>query len=83
MERHFDQELEDLKKEILKMGSMVEEAIYRSIEALKSLDSGQANKVIAADKVIDELELKINEQCVDLLALRQPMAIDSRLLLWL
>src|SRR3989338_461532 len=78
MERHFDQELEDLKKELLKMGALVEGEIFESIEALKNLSTERANKVISDDKVIDELENEIDERCLDLLALRQPMAVDLR-----
>ena len=78
MERHFDQELEDLKKELLRMGALVEGEIFESIEALKNLSTERANKVISDDKVIDELENEIDERCLDLLALRQPMAVDLR-----
>jgi phosphate transport system protein len=78
MQRHFDDELTELKKEILKMGTLVEESIFKSIEALKQLDTDQANRVITDDKLIDELELKIEEKSLDLLALQQPMAVDLR-----
>jgi phosphate transport system protein len=78
MERHLDQELEDLKKQLLKMGTLVETAIFESVEALKQLSVEKANRVIADDKIIDELENAIDEQCLDLLALRQPMAVDLR-----
>ena len=78
MERHFDRELEDLKKELLRMGALVEGEIFESIEALKNLSIERANKVINDDKVIDELENKIDEMCLNLLALRQPMAVDLR-----
>ena len=78
MERHLDQELSDLKKELLKMGALAETAIFESVEALKNLSSERANKVISDDKVIDELENAIDERCLDLLALRQPMAVDLR-----
>jgi len=78
MERHLDQELEDLKKQLLKMGTMVETAIFASVEALKQLSLEEANKVIADDKTIDEMENAIDEKCLDLLALRQPMAVDLR-----
>lgn len=78
MERHFDQELSRLKEDVLRMGIMVEEAIALSIEALKSLDRSLAEKAIKDDKVIDEWELRIDEECLDLLALRQPMAVDLR-----
>ena len=78
MERHLDQELSDLKKELLKMGELAETAIFESAEALKDLSLERANKVISDDKVIDELENAIDERCLDLLALRQPMAVDLR-----
>jgi phosphate transport system protein len=78
MERHFDEELAELKNDVLSMGSLVEEAIQRSLEALGDLSEEKANKVIADDKEVDTLELKIDEQCLDLLALRQPMAYDLR-----
>jgi phosphate transport system protein len=78
MERHFDAELSDLKKDILYMGSLVEGAILNSLEALKALSNDKAEKVIKDDKIIDEWELKLDEECLDLLALRQPMAVDLR-----
>ena len=78
MERHLDQELLDLKKELLKMGALAETSIFESVEALKNLSSERAHKVISDDKVIDELENAIDERCLDLLALRQPMAVDLR-----
>jgi phosphate transport system protein len=78
MERHFDEELADLKKDILGMGGMVEAAISKSIDALKELSRDKADNVITEDKIIDEQELKIDERGVDLLALRQPMAVDLR-----
>ena len=78
MERHFDEELKDLNKEILKMGAYAEEAIYRSVEALKNRDVEIAKSVIANDNDIDRLELEIDEKCIDLIARHQPMAKDLR-----
>ena len=78
MERHFDQELEDLKKDLLKMGAMAEDSIFVSIEALKELNAEKARDVISKDKFTDQMENKIDEKCLDLLALRQPMASDLR-----
>jgi len=78
MERHLDQELADLKQQLLKMGTLVETAIFESVESLKELNIERVNKVISQDKVIDEMENAIDERCLDLLALRQPMAIDLR-----
>jgi len=78
MERHLDQELTDLKQQLLKMGTLVEAAIFESMESLKELSVERVNKIISEDRVIDEMENAIDEQCLDLLALRQPMAIDLR-----
>lgn len=78
MERKFDEELRELNQLLLKMAGFAEEAIYKSVEALKSRDPVLANKVIDDDDQIDELELVIDEKALDLLALRQPMAIDLR-----
>jgi phosphate transport system protein len=78
MERHLDDELKELHKEILRMGVFAQEAIYKSIEALKNRDKSQAQEVINMDKKVDELELFIDEHCIDLVALYQPMAGDLR-----
>ncbi len=78
MERHFDEELKELYKEILKMGILTQEAIFKSIEALKSLQRQDAEELIRADSDIDKLELIIDEYCIDLIARHQPMAGDLR-----
>ena len=78
MERHFDEELKDLSNDILKIGTFAQEAIYKSIEALKNRDKDMAKGVIENDKKIDELELVIDEKCLDLIARHQPMAGDLR-----
>jgi phosphate transport system protein len=80
MERHLDGELKELKNGILKMGTYIEEAIYKSIEALKNRDKGIAQGVIDNDVVVDSLELEIDEKCIDLIARYQPMAKDLRLI---
>ncbi len=78
MERHFDEELANLKKDILYEGCLVQQAIAKSIQALKELNKEEAEQIIANDKLLDDLEVKIVKTCVDLLALRQPMAMDLR-----
>jgi phosphate transport system protein len=78
MERHIDQELKELNKEILRMGALAEEAIYKSIEALKNRDKDMAKSVIDNDANIDKLELDVDEKCIDLIARYQPMAKDLR-----
>lgn len=78
MERYFDTELEELKKSVIEMGQLAERAISRSIEALKSRKAEIARSVIEDDHVIDELDLRVDEKCVDLIARYQPMAKDLR-----
>lgn len=75
---HFDQELEKVHLHILKMGSMVEEAIDKAIEALIKQDEEMANAVIDGDDKIDEMEVYIENECVRLIATQQPIARDLR-----
>jgi phosphate transport system protein len=78
MERHFDEELKELHKDILKMGALAQESIFKSIESLKNRDRSQAQEVIDSDTKIDELELVVDNKCIDLIARYQPMAGDLR-----
>ncbi len=78
MERHFDEELGNLRKELLRMAAMAQESIFNSIEALKNRDKGRAQEVIDTDDKIDMLELEVDEKCIDLIARHQPMAGDLR-----
>lgn len=76
--RTFHADLKELKQEILKMGSMVEEAVDLSVTALKNQDADMAQKVRAGDEAIDDMELLIEDRCVKLIATQQPMAKDLR-----
>jgi phosphate transport system protein len=78
MERHFDEELKELNLQILKMGALAEEAILGSVKALKEQSKGLAQKIIDSDTAIDGLELAIEENCLKLMALHQPTAVDLR-----
>jgi len=78
MERHFDQELEDLKGQLLLMGGRSEAIVQKSVEALRRRDAALAREVFDDDKAIDRLEIAIDERCVGLLALHQPLAGDLR-----
>lgn len=80
MQRHFDEELKELHKEILAMAVLAQEAIHKSIEALKNRDKALAQEVIDGDDKIDNLELAIDERCTDLIARHQPVAGDLRFL---
>ncbi len=81
MQRHFDEELTELKCRLLMMAGMVEETIAKSIEALKKRSKKMAEGVYALDKKIDHLEIAIEERCIDLIALRQPVGSDLRFLI--
>lgn len=74
----FHQSLASLQQEILRMGSIVEQVIAKAVESLAKLDAKIANEVIEGDKVVDELELQIENQCLRLIATQQPMAKDLR-----
>ena len=78
MERHFDQQLGALRKNLIQMASMIETAIANAVKSLIERDSDLARLVVQSDEQVDALELEIDKQCVDLLALRQPLAIDLR-----
>ena len=81
MERRFERVLDDLKKSLIKMGSVVEESIANALQALLEHDSALAAKVIEADVKINALEIEIDNAVVDLMALQQPVASDLRLIL--
>jgi phosphate transport system protein len=76
--RHFDRDIEQLKELLLRMGAMVEDAISDSIRALLERDSAVAERVIAADDEIDQMELDIDQHTVELIAKMQPTAVDLR-----
>ena len=77
-DKKYSQELKSLKEKILKMGGRVEEMIAWSIEALVNRDSELAEKVISTDHQVNRFEVEIDEDCLSLLALRQPIASDLR-----
>jgi phosphate transport system protein len=77
---HFHRDLEKLKKEILTLGSMVEEATTKAIVALVDRRPELAEEVINGDNVIDRKELEVEEECLKIMALHQPVAADLRFL---
>jgi len=76
--RRFDSELSGLHADIMQMGALVIEQIGRALGALKQADSRAAQAVIAADRRVDEAHQRIDEELVNVLAKRQPVAIDLR-----
>lgn len=78
METHFHQELNKLKENLLKMAGLAEKAISNAIASLVRRETSLAEKTIKEDEQINEMEILIDEQCLRLLALHQPMAADLR-----
>ena len=74
----FHKKLREIQDDVLAMGSMVEKATSRSIEALKERDLEKARKIIADDLNINRKRFNIEEKCVQLIATQQPMASDLR-----
>ena len=78
MTRHIERQIESLKERILRVGTMVEEAISKSITALINRDVHLAQRVMANDEEIDRMEVEVEEECLKILALYQPVAADLR-----
>jgi phosphate transport system protein len=77
-ETQFQKELEKLKENLLKMAALVEEVINDSVQSLVKRDSDLVQKTMDLEKRINAMDIEIEEMCLTLLALRQPMAIDLR-----
>jgi phosphate transport system protein len=81
MQRHFVQELDALKTNLIRMGSFAEQAIADSIRALLERRKELAQQVVSQDQQINSYEVLIDDAVVDLLALQQPVATDLRFIL--
>ncbi len=77
----FDQEMEDLRNKVLKMGGIVEAQIGGAIDALQSVDALGAEEIILRDHKVNALEVIIDEDCTQILARRQPAASDLRMVI--
>jgi phosphate transport system protein len=78
METHFQKELQDLKQDLLRMATLVEETISTAVQSLIKRDFDLAKKTLEAEDQINGMEIDIEDKCLKLLALRQPMAVDLR-----
>src|SRR5437016_3752539 len=76
--KHLERALENLQGALVALASSVEEAIHKAIQALQERDSTSAQEVITGDSQIDQDENRIEEECLKILALHQPVAIDLR-----
>ena len=80
MSVHFQREIGQLKKQALSLSALVEEAVWLAVRAVQERDPALAERVIAGDRAIDEREVQVEEECLKLLALYQPVASDLRFL---
>lgn len=76
----FQSELSELRQNLLEMGTLVESAIYRAVTSLAKSDLQLAEQVLTDDDTVDAMQLTIEEKCLNLLALQQPMAKDLRVI---
>lgn len=76
--KSFDAELEELQKDILKLGGLVEQAIFKAVKSLVEQNGALAKEVIENDDIIDQYELDIEHKCLTLIARQQPIARDLR-----
>jgi len=81
MERlHFETELQALRNQLLTMGGLVEERVHRAVHALVHRREEEAQRIIATDKEINDLQMDIDSRCLKLLATQTPLAVDLRLI---
>jgi phosphate transport system protein len=81
MERHhFETDLQALKNRLLNMGAMVEERVHGAIQALMERNLEAADAIAHSDEEVNALQIEIDDRCLKLLALQQPMASDLRLI---
>jgi phosphate transport system protein len=78
MSKHLQRDLENLQRDIVAQATAVEEAVYKAIRSLQERDMALAQEVIAGEAPIDEQENHVEEECLKILALHQPVAVDLR-----
>ncbi len=78
MTKHFIREIDKVKSQILELSRIVEGAVANALDALATRNAVLAQSVINADEKIDQAEIEIEEECLKILALYQPVAIDLR-----
>ena len=81
MPAHLKKEIDNLKKELLTLCGMVEDSFWQAVKSIKKRDVKLAEKVITSDIGIDQMEVKVEEDCLKILALHQPVAIDLRFII--
>ncbi len=78
MSMHLSHAIEMLKKKVLTLATLVEESVAEAVKSVENLDAVSAEKVIKKDNQIDQMEIDVEEECLKILALYQPVAVDLR-----
>src|SRR5688500_19236740 len=78
--RHFEMELQALKNRLLGMGALVEERVHLAMQALMERRVEAAESIVAGDSDVNDLQIEVDDRCLKLLALQNPMASDLRLI---
>jgi phosphate transport system protein len=81
MSVHLRREIESLKKKLLTLSAMVEESLQQAVRSVDQRDERLAKRIVERDMEIDEMEVEIEEDCLKVLALHQPVAIDLRFII--
>ena len=79
--KQFDEELEEIRTRLMEMGGKVEQQLQKAVRAVTEADSSLAEEVIKEEKLVDEMEVDIDEACILIIARRQPAASDLRLVM--
>ncbi len=79
--QQYNIELDDIRKHLSEMGGMAQRQVNDAIQALIDADLDKAEQVVSADKTVNQMEISIDEECVRILARRQPAASDLRLVI--
>ena len=77
----FDNALASLQDELLELGSMVEQAVVRAVDALKRRDLALSQQIVDEDDIIDRKRFELEERCIEIIATQQPLAVDLRILI--
>jgi phosphate transport system regulatory protein PhoU len=78
MAKHLQREIESLKKNLLHLSTIVEEHVLRAVRSVEKKDEDMARHVLDEDIIIDKMEIEVEEECLKVLALHQPVAVDLR-----
>lgn len=78
MAKHLQREIDSLKKKLLHLSTIVEEHVLSAVRSVEIKDEDMARHIIEEDVIIDKIEIEVEEECLKVLALHQPVAVDLR-----